>query len=169
MFIDTIPILIGEGAMFGLAEFLLVFVALFAVFYISAPFDDRDATVTLESAGDWYYYLYACWLGQSTLGRVFWPFFLIFNAGLIAADYWVWNGFISVSSWWNIHIILLAPFVWWAVSIWRSPGRRVLLAMSRLVVCAALFEFGFRGYIYWQVPRLFFNCEELLLDYFSCF
>lgn len=167
MFINTLPLIISDGRLFGSFELLIVVVCLYAVLYISAPLPDRE--ISFASTEGFYSYLYSGWLGESRLWRVFWPFFAVLNAGLYAADYWVWNGFVSVSSWWNIHIMLLAPMLWWSVSIWRSAGSRPWLALSRLAVFGGFFEFAMRLYIYLKLPRQFFNCEELMLDYFSCF
>lgn len=169
MFINTLPLMFAEGGLFGAVEFLIVAACLYAVFYISAPFQDREISVSMPPEQGFFHYLYSGWFGESALPRVFWPFFAVLNAGLYAGDYWVWIGAISVSSWLNIHVMLLTPMLWWAVSIWRNAGSRTWLALSRLAVAGAFFEFAMRFYIYLKLPRLFFNCEELMLDYFSCF
>ena len=169
MFINTLPLMFSEGGLFGPVELLIVAVCLYAMFYISAPFQQREPIPSASSYPGFYGYLYSGWFGDSALTRVFWPFFAVLNAGLYAGDYGVWNGAISVSSWSNIHVMLLAPMLWWTVSVWRSSGSGVWLALSRLVVVGAFCEFAMRFYIYLKLPRLFFNCEELMLDYFSCF
>lgn len=172
MFINTLALIIAQGNLIGLVELCIVAVCLYAVLYISAPFPEQEATETALSTDGAYQYLLSGWLGEFQLWRIFWPFFVVLNGALYGADYWVWNGGISVSSWWNIHFILAAPVLWWAVGIWRSSPKsssRLWIAMSRLAVFGALAEFGMRLYIYFKLPRQFFNCEELMLDYFSCF
>lgn len=172
MFINTLPLIIAQDGVFGLSEFLIVIICLGSVLYISAPFPERDSMTSEKSSLGFYQYLLSAWLGEFELWRIFWPFFLILNIALYGTDHWVWSGGISVSSWWNIHFILIAPVLWWATGIWRSSektGSRLWIALSRLAVFGAFTEFGLRLYIYFKLPRQFFNCEELMLDYFSCF
>lgn len=172
MFINTLALIIAQDGLFGFVDMFVVAVCLYAVLYISAPFPEQESSVSSLPAEGAYQYLLAGWLGEFRLWHIFWPFFVLLNGALYGADYWVWSGGISVSSWWNIHFILAAPVLWWAVGIWRSSAKtdsRIWSALSRLLVFGAAAEFGMRLYIYVKLPRQFFNCEELMLDYFSCF
>ncbi|MGR9114469.1 MAG: hypothetical protein ACU85E_01790 [Gammaproteobacteria bacterium] len=172
MFANTLPIIFGYGQLIGPVELLIIFSCLYSALYISSP-DPYDSWQRVEySGGEGYQYLLRAWFGELTLRLIFWPFFLVLNAALYAADTMVKSGAISVSSWGNIHIMLLGPVIWWTVSVWRGSGRtrsRWWSACARLAVLCAYLEFGMRLFIRMEFPRIFFNCEELLLDYFSCF
>jgi hypothetical protein len=77
-----------------------------------------------------------------------------------------------VSSWDDVHFMLLLPIVWWTVSIWRCSAYtrfRLYSAGARLITLGVFVEYALKLYIRIDYPRLFFNCEELLLDYGSCF
>ena len=81
-------------------------------------------------------------------------------------------GLLTVSSWDDVHIMLLLPIVWWSTSVWRcSANTDIRLGSSgaRLMIFAVLFEYGLKLLIRIDYPRIFFGCEELLLDYGSCF
>ncbi len=171
MFIDTLPLIFKYSQLIGPVELLIVSGFLLGILYVSAPFPDDSLKID-GSKLDFYNYLYRIWQGEIALITLFWPFFLLLNGALYAADTLAKSAIISVSSWGNIHMILLGPLIWWTVAVWRGStrtGLRWWSACARLAVISAYFELGLRLYIRTQHSRLFFNCEELLMDYFSCF
>ena len=172
MFIDTLPLIMQYSRLVGPIELLFVLTCAFAVLYISSPFPDEGPRIENNSGLGSYQYLYRAWQGELVLWFTFWPFFLIMNGALYGADYLAKSGIISVSSWGNIHMMLVVPVVWWSVAVWRSSvrtGSRWCSSWARLAVLSVYVEYGLRLHIRQQYPRIFFNCEELLLDYFSCF
>ncbi|MGR9046188.1 MAG: hypothetical protein ACU83N_12895 [Gammaproteobacteria bacterium] len=172
MLIDTLPVVFAHSQLIGPFELLIVGCGLLGIFYISSPFPRDDLKGTDWTGGSFYQYLQGSWYGEWNLAVIFWPFFLIMNGALIGVDYLAQSGIISVSSWGNVHIMLAAPVIWWTVAVWRGSdrtGSRGWSACARLAVAVAYFEFGLRLYIRHAYPRQFFMCEELLLDYFSCF
>ena len=141
--------------------------ALFVVLLISTV-EQADINNGEASAN----YLFASLSGQVKLIWVFWPFFVILNASLYTADVLVKSGLITVSSWDDVHLMLLLPIVWWMTAIWRCSANtqfKVYSAAARLVTFAVLFEYSVKLLLRIDYPRLFFGCEELLLDYGSCF
>ena len=91
---------------------------------------------------------------------------------LYTADTLVKMGLLTVSSWDDVHIMLLLPIVWWITAIWRCSANaqfKAYMAGARLVTFAVLFEYALKLLLRIDYPRLFFGCEELLLDYGSCF
>ena len=171
MFIDTLPIIFQYSHLIGPFE-ARVFGGLFGVLFISAPFPVRTVSTGHCSWSGIYQYAYKSWFGELSMGFLFWPFFLILNGVLYGADSMAQAGTISVSSWGNIHMMLAGPVIWWTVAVWRGSARtgsRWWSACARLGVLCAYIEYALRLYIRNEFPRIFFNCEELLLDYFSCF
>ena len=68
--------------------------------------------------------------------------------------------------------MLLLPTVWWTTAIWRcsyNSQLRALTGGARFLTLVVFFEYGLKLLIRIDYPRLFFGCEELLLDYGSCF
>ena len=172
MFIYTLPIIFANTDLVSPAELLLILVALYGVLHLSSPWPDKGWVDQPFSDYSLYRYLFDSWNGQVTLWRVFWPFFLILNGCLVTADSLAKAPIITVSSWDDVHFMLLAPILWWTVAIWRCSENtqfRAWGASGRLMTLAVFSEFALRLLIRRDYPRLFFNCQELLLDYASCF
>jgi hypothetical protein len=167
MFIYSWPLFFTHIGSASPIELLIIFLGLFVVLLISSP-PPRVDFQKQEVSG----YLFSAWTGGVALGWVFWPFFLILNVGLYAADTLAKIGMLTVSSWDDVHLMLLLPIVWWSVAIWRCSANtqlRVWMACTRLLTLAVFFEYGLKLLIRIDYPRIFFGCEELLLDYGSCF
>jgi len=168
MFIYSLPLFFTEIGLASPLELLIILIALFVVLTISSPFAGEKLTSKLTINN----YLFAAWSGNVALKWVFWPFFLILNIGLHVADTLAKIGSLTVSSWDDVHLMLLLPVVWWTTAIWRCSANTHLRAWAggaRLVTLAVLFDYGLKLLIRIDYPRLFFGCEELLLDYGSCF
>ncbi|WP_374089364.1 hypothetical protein [Methylomicrobium lacus] len=167
MFIYSLTILFNQINLLSPAEALFMMAGLFVVVWILAP--DPDIGFRSLSYDN---YLFSSWIGGQGLSTVFWPFFLVLNAVLFSADWLVKSGQLTVSSWDDVHFVLLLPIIWWTVSIWRCSANtrfRLYGAGARFITVAVFLEYVLKLYIRAEYPRLFFNCEELLLDYGSCF
>ncbi len=167
MFIYSLPLFFSPIGLASPVELLMIFMALFVVLLISSPLcADNLQKQSLDN------YLFAAWSGSLALKRVFWPFFVILNACLYTADTLAKAGMLTVSSWDDVHLMLLLPIVWWTTAIWRcsaNTGLRFWAACARLLTLAVFFEYSLKLLIRMDYPRIFFGCEELLLDYGSCF
>lgn len=167
MFFYTLPILFNDIQIVSPIECLVIMGGIFVALFISAPQPDPAwKTPSYDS------YLLASWVGRIALPWVFWPYFLFLNAGLLIADGLAKSGKITVSSWDEIHFVLLLTIVWWTTGIWRcsaNTSARVWATLARLTTIAVLIEYGLKLAIRIDYPRIFFNCEEILLDYGSCF
>lgn len=167
MFYFSLPIIFYDIRLIAPGEaFLILCFTLTALFFLTAPPQGGTRPEISE------HYLLNAWLGNIRLAPVFWPFFLLLNASLLSADLLAKGGHITVSSWDDIHFILILPFIWWAVSIWRSSqntGLRIWAVLARAVTLLVVVEYGFKLAIRIDYPRLFFHCEELLLNYGNCF
>jgi len=148
-------------------ELLIIFLAVFALLFITAPQCETNFQNPLADN-----YLSAAWSGRIALTWAFWPFFLLLNVGLYTIDTLAKSGLFTVSSWDDIHFILILPTVWWTTAVWRCSANsqsRVWASLARLINLSVFFEYGLKLLIRIDYPRIFFNCEELLLDYGSCF
>ena len=167
MFIYSLPLFFNDIGLASPLDLLIIFMALFVVLFIDAVFFGGDAQ---HKATD--NYLFAGWNGSATLKWVFWPFFIILNASLYTADTLAKNELFTVSSWDDVHLMLLLPIIWWTTAVWRcSPNTKlsVWAACARLLTLGVFFEYGLKLLIRLDYPRIFFGCDELLLDYGSCF
>lgn len=167
MFIYSLPLFFTEIGYASPLELLIIFLGIFVMLFIAAPVCEGTALIQPNTN-----YLFAAWSGNAPLKWVFWPFFLLLNGCLYAADNLAKTGLFTVSSWDDIHFILLLPIVWWTTSVWRCSAHtnaRLWSACARLMTVSVFFEYALKLLIRIDYPRLFFNCEELLLDYGSCF
>ncbi|SJM89798.1 conserved membrane hypothetical protein [Crenothrix polyspora] len=166
MFFYSLPILFNDIKSVNFFEFLFMTVAILVLLYISAPQEKNWQPKPYSN------FLLTAWLGGVSLYWVFWPFFLCLNAGLVVADLLAKSASITVSTWDEIHFALFLGVVWWSISIWRCSSNtrlRVWAALARLATVAVFVEYGLMMFIRIYYPRIFFNCEEALLDYGSCF
>ena len=167
MFIYSLPLFFAQINLASPLELVIIVMALGVVLFISSPTSDENLRkLALDN------YLFAAWSGRVSLIWVFWPFFLILNAGLYGADTLAKIGMLTVSSWDDVHLMLLLPIAWWTTAIWRCSANtslRAWMACARLLTLAVFFEYGLKLVIRIDYPRIFFGCEELLLDYGSCF
>lgn len=167
MFIYSLPLFFNHINSASPLDLLIIFIVLFATLFISSLFLDENSQLSSSNT-----YLLSAWNGHVKLSRVFWPFFLILNICLYAADTLVKSAIFTVSSWDDVHLMLLLPIVWWAVAVWRcSPNTKLCIwaACARLLTISVFFEYGLKLFIRIDYPRIFFGCDELLLDYGSCF
>ena len=146
---------------------MLIICALLILLYYSAPTPEQGwKQQPFES------FLLASWLGGISLNWVFWPYFFFINASLFLTDWLAKTGKITVSSWDEIHFGLLLTVLWWTTSIWRCSSNtdaKVWTALARFTTVAVFVEYGLKLLIRIDYPRIFFNCEDILLDYGSCF
>lgn len=167
MFIYSLPLLFSPIGLASPLDLLIIFMGLLIVLLVSSPFCREN--LQKKSSDN---YLFAAWIGEVQLKWVFWPFFVILNTCLYTADTLTKAGMLTVSSWDDVHMMLLLPIVWWTTAVWRcSPNThlRIWSACARLLTLSVFFEYGLKLLIRIDYPRLFFECDELLLDYGSCF
>jgi len=167
MFIYSLPLFFTHIGLASPLDLLIIFIALFVVLFINSLF--YSGNFKQQSSDS---YLLAGWSGGIALKWVFWPFFLILNVCLYMADTLAKAGMFTVSSWDDVHLMLLLPIVWWTIAVWRcSPNTHLSIwaACARLLTISVYFEYGLKLLIRIDYPRIFFECDELLLDYGSCF
>lgn len=167
MFIYSLPVFFTYIRLVSPIEGLIIFWGLFAVVFITSPSVQSDYRQLPFTN-----YLFSAWIGSISLGRVFWPFFLLLNGVLYGIDWLAKTGNFTVSSWDDVHFILLLPIVWWTTGVWRCSANthfRIWVAAARLMTLCVFLEYALKLYIRIYYPRIFFNCEDLLLDYGNCF
>jgi hypothetical protein len=131
MFFYSLPIFFNDIKLASPIECLLMAVAVFVALYISAPPPEQNWRQQPFDS-----FLLTSWLGGVSLYWVFWPFFIFLNSGLFAADLMAKTGAITVSSWDEIHFILLFTVAWWVTSVWRCSGNtqaRIWAALARFL------------------------------------
>jgi hypothetical protein len=157
MFIYSLPLFFTHIGLASPLELLIIFMALFVVLFISSPLGGENLQKQPFDN-----YLFAAWSGSVALKWAFWPFFLILNFSLYAADTLAIAGVLTVSSWDDLHLMLLLPIVWWTTAVWRcstNTSLRVWVACARLLTLAVFFEYGLKLLIRIDYPRTFFGCD----------
>ena len=174
MFIYSLPIFLTYIQLGTTQEYMIFLVFLLILLAIITPFDSSYKEIKWGKVFDltMYQYLFDSWNGQIKLWLVFWPFFILVNASLYVADTLARSGKFTVSSWDEIHLMLLMPVIFWVVSIWRNSlntGSRYWAIGARFMTLSVCFEYAIKLVIRIDYPRVFFQCEEVVLDYGSCF
>lgn len=167
MFFYSLPILFNDIKLVNPFEFFLLVVTTLAVLYATAPQPELS-----WQQPPYERFVFESWVGGVSLFWVFWPYFILLNASLLTADILAKAGKITVSSWDEIHFALLLTAIWWTISIWRCSSNtalRIWPALARLTTISVFIEYALKLLIRIDYPRIFFNCEEILLDYGSCF
>jgi hypothetical protein len=171
MFIYSLPLFFSYADFGTPLELFAIVALLFAALLLSAPFPDEEFEDKPFNYPIYFYLVYS-WTAQLSLWRVFWPFFVLVNIGFFITDYQAKAGEISVSSWDDLHFSFFLPSILWTISVWRSSAntsKRVWAAYARLLTLAVFFEFGLKIFIRSKYPDIFFECQEKMLDYMSCF
>lgn len=171
MFIYSLPILFANIQLGSPLELLLVVLLLLVILYMITPFDanyihTNPTKLNFRSA------LSAAWVGDLKLYLVFWPFFILLNIILYLIDTITIQGNFTVSSWDEVHFILATPIILWTIMVWRNSLNTNLLlsaSMARLFTLAVFFEYGLKLLIRRDYPRIFFSCQNAILDYAACF
>ncbi len=170
MFYFTLPIITSQSSLLSYGDLLAISAAILLILYISAP--DPEPFTDFPKHKTFRDYLFAAWCGYLPLWKIFWPFFILLNGTLIYIDYLAKTGTLTVSSWDVAHFVLINPIIWWVVSIWRASFNtrsKFWAASARLATLAIVLEYMLKLFIRMQYPRIFFNCQELMLDYGNCF
>ncbi len=174
MFIYSIPIFLVYMHFGSAQEYMIATLFLLLLLYISTPSDPfyKDMKWGRISELTLYQYLFDSWCGQVKLWLIFWPFFIILNIILYTTDSLARAGSFTVSSWDEVHFMLFIPIVFWTICIWRNSlntRSRYWAIAARFMTLAVFFEFALKLEIRMDYPRIFFQCQELALDYSSCF
>ncbi len=171
MFVNTLPLIFLYTTLASPEELLVIALGMFSVIYVSAPEPDTDWRQK-PHAFSFRVYLLRGWTGNMALWKIFWPYFLLLNGALLLFDNLVKNSLISVSSWDTLHFVMISPTLWWAMAIWRCSDktqRRLWGAAARLMVAGVFFEYLLKLWIRIKIPQIFFNCQDHLLDFVTCF
>lgn len=172
MLIYTLYFILTGTDLISPLELLALLSGLYIMLYLTAPVPGQRPEVDLpENPGLRDIMLYA-WHGQLELKRAFWSFFIILNIALLIDDFLVTHGLFSVSSWQDVLIMLACASILWIVSVWRCSAlteSRIWSAFARFATLGAVADFALRIFIWAEYPREFFQCQEVLLDYSSCF
>jgi len=174
MFIYSIPILLTYMQFGSAEEYLITILFLLILLYIATPYDSSYQEIEWGRVSDLtlYRYFFDSWLGDVKLWLVFWPFFIILNGSLYLTDSVARAGFFTVSSWDEMHLILLTPTIFWIIAVWKNSlntSSRYWAISARFFTLSVCFEYALKLVIRIDYPRIFFQCQELALDYAACF
>lgn len=174
MFIHSLPIFFAYIQLGTPLDLLLIALLVYIVVYLTMPIIEpvkEQECIALKGLSFYRYLLYS-WLGSLKLWVVFWPFFILLNVSLYFTDRLAMQGNFTVSSWDEVHFILLTPATFWTLCVWRNSFNtksRFSAAGARFMTFAVFFEYALKLVIRDDYPRIFFACQDIMLDYASCF
>ncbi len=174
MFIYSLPILFRHIQFGTPAEYLMAIIFLLTLLYIVTPRNLFFNEIRWGAVSELtlYQYLFDSWNGQIKLWLVFWPFFILLNIILFVVDDLAKAGEFTVSSWDTVHFMMLTPGIFWVISVWRNSLNtvsRYWAVLARFMTLSVFLEYILKWVIRKDYPRIFFECQELALDYASCF
>lgn len=173
MFIYSFPLLFSHIQWGTPLHLIIVIFFIAIVLFIASPKSSVD-DIEWESVFSltFYQYLFQGWNGYLKLWCIFWPFFIVLNISLYMTDTIAKQGLFTVSSWDEVHFMLVMPIIFWIIAVWRNSVNtvsRYWAMLARLMTLSVLFEFGLKLVIRQDYPRIFFACQDIMLDYASCF
>jgi len=169
MFITTLPIIFTYTGLFTPIEAIIFLIVVFCLVYFYAP--EANAGVIDNPAKGLYNLLLSEWLGNDSLWRAFWPFFLLANGVLYYIDYRVENSTYTINSWKTVHGMMFLPIVWWITAVWRCSANtryKFWAGAARATTLCLIIEFCLRFLISTYYPNTLFDCRLLLAVYGDC-
>ena len=177
MFINSLSALFAFTSLINPIEACIILALTFYIVYILTPKQnstDNDAynlaKLTANDNTNFYMYIQSAWLGRQSLLRTFLPFFVIFNSALFYADFRVDNGTYTIASWLTMLVILALPTLWWTIAVWRCSinANRLWACMARFFTIAVYYEYLLRIIIAYYYPNIWFNCQQLVVEFGDC-
>lgn len=173
MLINTLPAFFAYTNLLSVFEAgIILFITWSTVYMLTPGILTNNESVHIKKSSDnnIYMYLQSAWLGRTSLIKAFIPFFIILNGALMYADYRSNNGTYTIASWLTILVILAIPTFWWTVSVWRCSANasRLWASIARFVTIAAYYECILRLIIGYYYPKIWFNCQQLIIEYGDC-
>lgn len=174
MFFYSLPLLFTHMQFGTPIEFLGVISFFFILLYIATPKGLEFKNIEWGRVSDlsFYQYLFDSWNGMIKLWLVFWPFFIILNISLFTIDSLAKVGLLTVSGWDEIHFMLVIPAIFWTITVWKNSIHtcsRSLAIIARFMTITVFFEYVLKLMIRKDYPRIFFECQDIALDYAACF
>jgi len=169
MFFFTAPFLPRYLNVIAFSQLIVLWVAVLLLVALSTPKPIGRLPNRIVFA---WAFPYAFWYGDVRLWQVFWPCWIALNAVIFFVDMLAKAGIASVLVWDITQLLVLVVTYWWSVSVWRaSPNtrRQSWAFLARLVVVVSFLEIAHRIFIRVKFPRDFFGCDELFLNFTSCF
>lgn len=169
MFIASLPQIFFYSGLVQPLGLALLFTAIFALAYANAPEPNPNWKDRTDQS--WYEFLHSAWMGNEALWRIFWPFLVLVIVAFYYIDYRVINIDFTIASWRTVHGMLILPFIWWIVAIWRSSanaGYKIFSAAARAVVIYLIIASILRFYMSVEKPEMLFDCKLLILEYGDC-
>ncbi|MDT8424765.1 MAG: hypothetical protein RQ733_02190 [Methyloprofundus sp.] len=155
-------------------EVILILLVTAYIAYLLTPqtIANTDYAVNVPPDTSIYSYLLSAWLGRLSLIQAFLPFYIILNAVLFYIDYRIANSSYTVASWVTMHIIFAIPLLWWTIAVWRcsnNKATRLWASAARFITITVHYEYLLRFIIRYYYPKIWFNCQQLVIEFGDCF
>lgn len=169
MFSASISNLIWLNPIFSHLELLLIVIAILICNLRYAPFPDQNWQPTPSASV--YQSLKSGWYGAEALWKVFWPFLPLVISIFVYIDFRIETLTFTIDSWRTVHGMLLLPFLWWLVSIWkcsRNTRHRLFCVGARTAALLFFVICVLRMYLSFATPELLFDCSLLMQKFGDC-
>lgn len=169
MFINSLSAIFAFEILFSPLEFVSFLALILGAVYYEVP--KVNIAWTDRTEKNFYFLLQACWLGQASLWRAFWPFFILANIAFFYIDYRSLNLTYTIASWRTVHLMLFLPSVWWLISVWKcsaNTNKNIWPLCARAITIYFSIDYFLRLYLSFKYPYLLFDCKLLVLEYGDC-
>ena len=169
MFVYSLSIIFLYTDFFKPLGFFLLLGGIFGIDYFTAP--EPNIHWHEEKFKNLYFMLQTCWLGQASLWRAFWPFFVLANIAFFYIDYRITNSSYTLASWRTVHFMLFLPTVWWVRSVWKcstNTSKKIWSTCARSIAVYFVIDFFLRLFISFEYSHIILDCTLLEMENGEC-
>jgi len=174
MLINVLTAFFTFTHLINLWEVTLILLVTAYIMYLLTPNSEPNTDYAADIPPDTsiYIYLLSAWLGRLPLIQAFLPFYIILNGVLFYIDYRIADSSYTIASWVSMHIIFAIPVLWWTVAVWRcsnNKATRLWASAARFISITVYYEYLLRFIIRYYYPKIWFNCQQLVIEFGDCF
>ena len=169
MFINSIPAIFAYTNLLTPFKFATLLLLVILAITITTP-QIKYLRVKQEPKSI-YLILYNCWMGEESLWKAFWPFFILINCTFLYIDYRIENLTYTISSWRTVHVMLFIPGTWWLTSVFKcsvNTGKTIWSICAKSLLIYVVIDYFLRLYISYYYPQIIFDCKLLAIEFGTC-
>lgn len=169
MFINSILPIFAYTNLLTPFKFATLLMMVFIAVYIKTS--EKNLPWINQEQESIYLILRACWMGETSLWKAFWPFFILINCAFFYIDFRTEHLTYTISSWRTVHFMLFFPSIWWFTSVFRcstNTKKTIWSICARTLLIYVVIDYFLRLYISYLYPQIIFDCKLLAIEFGNC-